>query len=70
MKLENFFAAIESLGATQEERALVLGITDRQLQYWRKGKIPRLINRLAKNPDLLLALAKDGQQAKQSSIAS
>ncbi|NNJ11968.1 hypothetical protein EKD04_016665 [Chloroflexales bacterium ZM16-3] len=67
MSLENFFAAIESLGTTQVERAQALGITDRQLLTWRKGKLPRLIKHLVQNPDLLHALAEDSRVSINSS---
>lgn len=69
MALNSFFAAVDSLGGTEVERAKALGISDRQLLNWRKGQVPRLVRRLALNPRLLDALRDDGGefQEKQTS---
>lgn len=58
-ELSHFRAAIERLGANDEERAAALGITSRQLRTWRNQGFPIIIKRLVRTPDLVYALAKD-----------
>jgi len=75
MALDSFFAAVDRLGENEIERAKALGITDRQLLTWRKGKAPRVLGvlrRLALNPDLLTGLRADGEAfvTKKSSETS
>lgn len=65
MALNSFFAAVDTLGGTEVERARALGISDRQLLNWRKGQVPRLVRRLALNPQLLDALRNDGRDFGQ-----
>jgi len=62
MPLENFFAAVEQLGATRTQQAQALGMTDRGLLKLRKGSIPRWLSILVARPELLDALMRDAQK--------
>ena len=71
MKLINFLAAVERLGATNTERAGKLDMTARRLEQWKNDDPPRLLMKLVRHPELVAALLDDAHEAsKESSLAS
>lgn len=68
--LPTFFATIDRLGETNAERAKHLQMSDRSLENWKSGKIPRILRVLLNNPDLLSAIATDARKAKEPSETS
>jgi len=65
--LTNFFAAIDRLGSTNDERAKRLQMSARSLEKWKSGKIPRILRILASDPELLSAIAADAQNSSKKS---
>lgn len=65
MKLSHFWAAVDSLGKTEAQRADALDLSERGFRDWRNKDVPRLIRRIVENPALAEALAKDAEEQAQ-----
>lgn len=64
MILTNLAHAIVKLGATDQERADVLGVSRRTVVSYKRGDLPRIVLALAERPELVQALVVDTQQHK------
>jgi len=62
--LISFFAALDQLGATNEERAKKLDIPIRTLTDYKRGRLPRFARMLLVNPQLAEALAADAKAGR------
>ncbi len=64
MQLPHFQTALTNLGSDNDERANVLGVSEKTLRLW-KARAPRILRIIARNPSLADALAKDAQQLQE-----
>lgn len=69
MKFPAFYESIMGLGSNDTERAKVLGISERSLQSWRAGKLPKNVARMLKRPSVLQALVEDAKAIQDSQPA-
>lgn len=72
MEFPHALDALEALGATDEERAAVLGVSTKTVQRLRRqlagrATLPGLLGVIVAQPRMLSALATDTQQQEQAS---